>query len=373
MSYEWILSLSAPMLFPVCADWFYVKYDKDNAITSGTTFCACGLGNDEHSISGEVKSCPTGVDIVWASLMERKWYVGDFNFTQGEKAMIDSLFRNGFVGYDYKFISNTKPQNLTYEMLSVCCLPGGDVRFYLIGRCRTICLDILYHAEETHDMDDIIIHGPRDNRHPDITLLDSVDDYFDDFLFEGNYHKTLEELEADDEDMYEAIAYHREKGVPYGLWNRYFRRYNYKINIMFEDEESTLYHEECHFTNGENYRFYSSINPTNVIENPSPVRQIYIQWISKEYYYDAKFFFNEEETLNKFENLLSEDDGGNVTLEIKIGKYNNKFDIVLKKDKEAYVFESVEIVSFRSEGYYGKNDKVFSNCEYDHKNEFIGR
>lgn len=28
MSYEWILSLSAPMLFPVCADWFYVKYDK---------------------------------------------------------------------------------------------------------------------------------------------------------------------------------------------------------------------------------------------------------------------------------------------------------------------------------------------------------
>lgn len=372
MKYEWELRLSTPHYFPICADWFYVKYAEDSAATNGTTFCASGLGNDEHSVSNPVNSCPTGVDIVWASLMERKWYYGEFDFSREEMALIDALFKKGFVGYDYRFIENTNPVELTYEMLSVCCLPGGDVRFYLIGRCRTICLDIVYHAEETHDMDDIIIHGPSSNRHEDILLWDSVTDYFDDFLFEGNHYKSLEELEEDEEDWYEAILYHRENGVPYGLWDRYYQRYDYKINISFEDKETTLYHEKCLFANGESFSFYTGINPTNTIGRPSPIKEIYIQWISKEYYYDAKFFFNEEEVLHHFENFFSDMENQEVTLEVQVSKYNNYFEIFLKKGDEIVNFESVEIVAFRSEGYYGSNDKVYSNCEYDHKNVFIG-
>lgn len=370
MKYSWQLRLAAPRFFPVCADWFYVKYDKNSAVTNGTVFCACGLGEDQHQGFAEIRHCPTGVDLVWASVMERKWYTGDFEFSEEEMALIDSLFRNGFVGYDYNFIKNPKPQQLTYEMFSVCCLPGGAVRFYMIGRCKTICLDIVFHAEETHEMDDVIIHGPSVNRHPDINFYDSVSDYFDDNLYEGKHAKTLEELKEEENDMYEAIAYHRANGVPYGLWNRYFRRYNYKINVVFEDKETKLYHEDCKFANGERFMLYTAINPSNTIDRPSPVKELYIQWISKEYYYDARFYFNEEETLNRFENLLSE--SGNYTLEIRISKYNNYFEIVLKDDKDLYTFESVEIVAFRSVGYYGTNEKVYSNCDYDHQNSFIG-
>ncbi len=376
-SCSWELRLSAPLLYPVIVDHFYAKFGKEEAITCDALIAHNGLGdNMGNNTSGEATSCPTGVDIVWCSLLERKWYLAEIDFSKKDQEWVNNLFSKGYEGYGTSRAEGPGMIRMPYKKFNICCLPGGVVRIYFSGGIsRTICMETVYQGEETHDMDDIIIHGLKFNRSNSSRYWDDVSDFYDFNLYEGKYRKELDELKKEESSFYEFLKNYRErKGViPFGLWNDYYQRYDYKIQVVFENEKESVQQEEkIRFTNGESYSRKPHINPNNIILNPTPIREMSLYWTVQDRYYFCNLFFNEEETFSLFKKAFEENKGDAGTLSINVSKYNNFIEIFLNIGKASYKFEKVEINISTAIGLHGSKDYIYSNCNYSHKNKFIG-
>lgn len=372
---SWELRLSAPLLYPVYVEWFYAKFGDEKAITCDAVFAYNGLGDMMGNSSPEATSYPTGIDIVWCSLLEKKWYVAEIDFSDADLEIVKTLFTKGYDGYDSCSWDEKKAHVESYKKLNVCCLPGGEIHIYFSGNQRTVCLNTVFHGKETHQMDDIIVHGLRFNRSESSRYWDNVSEFYDENLYEGKYRKELDELKAEDSPFYEILKNYREnKNVPVGLWTDYYRRYDYKIQIAYENEKGTVPQlEDARFSNGEKYSRKMLVNPKNVIQTPSPIKTLDFYWsVGKQFYY-CSMFFNEEETFSLFKKAFEENKGADeALLLVKVSKYNNYFEIFLNVGKSSYRFEKVEINVSTSVGLKGSREYIYSNCDYSHKNEFVG-
>ena len=373
---SWELRSSAPLLYPVYIEWLYAKYGVETAITCDAFIIHNGLGNNMGNCgSPEATSYPTGVDVVWCSLLEKKWYFAEIDFSKKELEWVKNLLSKGYEGYDFTSRAEKKPITMPYKKFNVCCLPGGQIRIYFSGYCREVCMDSVFQGKETHEMDDIIIHGTRFNRSESSQYWDDVYDFYDEILYEGKYRKELDELKKEESSFYEFLKNYRErKGViPFGLWNDYYQRYDYKVQVVFENEKESVQQEEkIRFTNGESYSRKPHINPNNIILNPTPIREMSLYWTVQDRYYFCNLFFNEEETFSLFKKAFEENKGDAGTLSINVSKYNNFIEIFLNIGKASYKFEKVEINISTAIGLHGSKDYIYSNCNYSHKNKFIG-
>lgn len=372
---SWVLRLSAPRLYPIYVEWFYAKFGSDKAITSDASFVFNGIAEMTGNSSPEATSFPTGVDIVWSSLLERKWYFAEIDFSKKDLELIKSLLQTGYEGYGNKSMEEKSHRVILYDRFNVCCLPGGEIRFYFSGGRRTICLDTVFYGKETDEMDDIIVHGLRTNRSENSRYWTDVNDFFDYVLYEGKYRKEIDELKDEKSSFCEIIKSFRENGsVPFGLWNDYYQRYDYKIDVLFENqEESVPQMENVYFSNGERYSRKMLVNPNGDIRRPSPVMSIDVWWRVKDNFYFANLYFNESETFYLFKKAFDHYNGDGASLQVRISKYNNFIEVFLiGGDAVPLKFEKVEINISTSVGFHGSKEYIYSNCNWSHKNCFVG-
>ncbi|MCQ2973616.1 MAG: DUF2931 family protein [Bacteroidales bacterium] len=364
-TYYWIANATGPRNFPTDLEWFYIKYGNDKACTIMRDYFHCGLSNTADCTYDKKRAIkntpPKGVDAVWANMFERKFYVAEIDFTKDEINLIVNLLKTKYSSVDF----NNKLIKGKYTSFIVGFLPEGELKFYLYGENydRLILLPFTYQGKETHELDEKILHGTWRGAHTDGKFWDTIDDFYDELTFQGKYFKSLENIKKEDEDYYFGVKYYRENGFPHGLWKTYFRRFNYKINIEFEDKNAVIENERCYFTNGEYYIRYLALNPDNVIKNKSILRQMFFSYKYKNKTNYVDLYFSEKEIIPLFINKLGENYG---EINILVKSDFKTIEITFKILEATYKIEKTGIEI----DHLGKT--IFKNFEGDNTNIFIG-
>ena len=302
---KWNLVLTSPSNFPICQDVCQVKPIGFGNIlrcaieiaekTSLEVVTCKEVGKGIGQKGNCTKDCvgwgfPNSVNLIWTSKIERKKYVASVDFCEEELATIKHLLETGYEG-----IGKDNPQ--PYQDFAICCLPGGQLRFFLYGEFRRVCLDF-YHQAET--------------------------------------------LEMNRKKWEVGVDYTRD--IPYGLWDNYFRRYNYTIKASFREKNGrSIYSDSARFTNGEFYERNFSVNPTNVISSPSVVMQYSFQWLELKRHYEFVLMFNEENIFAVFDKAFRDHPDEEALLQIIVEK-DNQLNVSLNIGQDSYKLSSLEFI-----------------------------
>jgi len=380
-SIKWSPQMSAPLYFTIDGIWLYVKYGFNSAVTpylGGTELLHSGMAKSRQ-LDRTIKShIPKGVDLVWASWSERKWYAADVNFTFKEKQLLKRMLKSTFPSYDnFHDLLNPQPKIGSYDIFNTCIFPGGKIHYYLSSSDynRIICLDMETQAKETHAIgEDFLYGGTGIMVRSDTKYWDTMDEFFDNMLFEGKYHMPLDSIEEEyDIHTRKRTELYRKFGAPKpSLWEPYFRRYNYKVSVQMEDAKSKLWNERCTFTNAEMYERFLPVNPDNIIDTPSPLANINFKWDSNDYAYTSNIYFNEEETFQIFQNAFASNPDSKGELQILVSKNNGSISASLIVNEKSYKFNKVQIDIEQCKEHYLIGKIIYKNYKDPHQ-EFIGQ
>ncbi len=327
---EWSLRLSAPKNFPINGEFCQV-YDKNDTEIASYKFMQYdqGMGYDLSYKTKEAmgSGTPKYVDISCYALAERTKYTANIEFNEEEHAIIKQHFDEGYEG---------QSSHQLYESFGICCLPGGQLKFHLFGIARCICLDFDRQCKMV-----------RERRKEWERTMDFTQD------------------------------------VPYGLWDKYFHRYNYTFKVIFDEpKELSIYYEYPQFTNGEFYKRSFNENPTNYITNPSIVRNYSFRWVENGSHYECTLFFNENNILQTFEKAFLEHPNEEAILQINVGTERYNYNVSLNIEQQSYKLSSIEYIVWKlnlkdkySYGwveYCNYCEKKGKHKSYDFKNHFMG-
>ena len=293
---------------------------------------------------------PKAIEATWVSYTDRKVYTAASWLPYDT---ILSLFRNGGEPClpTPSGVVNGDERNRVIKAFDLCFLPGGKVILYVKAGVKRILLDWSVMGIEVTD-DEVLRHIYKKRG------LKNIEEYFD-IYYSDRY--------SDYEHWRSYVSKH---GTIAPLIERYLQRFNYTLNFEFENQETSVYCVESKFTNGEQYGETSKYN--EAFNNPSCLKESYVQWDTKDSRYTCFMYFNEAEMLKVFDEAYGEDRTQKGELKIKVCKYNNLFDISLNVGDKSIKLAKTEIRVFQDpiEKPDGKGTLIYKNYEGNHKNFF---
>ena len=134
--FVWEPSVAAPIYYPVETKYAFVTFGEsgrypimENFIGTGIGVHSGGVGLDDFDTEGGF-DLPNGLDVLWLSYAEKKYYKANIKFSQELQDRILELFRENVYDSEYK-------KNRQYTGFVVTLLPGGKIWLYL--DCTTRC------------------------------------------------------------------------------------------------------------------------------------------------------------------------------------------------------------------------------------------
>ena len=311
--YKWEPTSNAPILFPVKIHVAYMRYGENSALAvAGSDNTGLGDVGSTYGLEGAFP-LPTGLDVIWLSWVDKKFYRAEVDFPMEQ---ITRFFEEGYI--------NFKGEKENYKWVNACFLPGGRIVVYLTGYEKGVVLAEYQGKETTVEMKDFIPDG--------YFAYKNWNEYFKD-RFDHSTRKWVSNYHAN--------------GVPYGLWDRYFERFNYDVKFEFENKQSVDKGSGYDFTNGEQGIIAPLYSPGMPITPAARVRVITNEWTVGEHLYSAWFYFNEQEVLDVFDKAFKGNPEQKGELKIWVSKYNNLFDISLTVAGREYKFEKTQIRVFK--------------------------
>ncbi len=218
--YQWLPTESSPLLYPMNIYQGYLFLEDGNRVyipCSGVSHTGWGYSGSLHTQGDDLKAVPVKLEVTWASFLENKFYKGSWDLPVDK---IKLLFKEGTV--DWR--TNEKE---SYSSVVVGLAPGGVAVVWLYGNNQQVEIG-RYQARETQvSMEDYVPGNP--------TI--SQKEYFD--------------MSSSVPEAYENM---KNKGIPFGIWDMYRKKYSWKpeINIpnykldhviieMFNGEMETLF------------------------------------------------------------------------------------------------------------------------------------
>ncbi len=341
--YNWQPTSSAPSLYPVKIHAAYMRYGRNSALAVPSSARVCnGLGQPgmTYSLNSEAYyPLPTGLDIVWLSLVDKRFYEAEVDFP------VDTLRRLMEEGY-----INGKGEKESYHYINVGFIPGGRIVIYLHGYEKRVVLSTFQGKETEVDMESFLPNA--------YFAYKDYDAYFDDVFSDT------------DEEWLQAF---RKYGPNHGLWDKYFERFDYDIDFEFEEKSSYIRFFGIDFANSEACDL-NKYNPRLSIRPAARPRLIAAGWSVDGFDYSAWFYFDEEEVLRVFDEAFSEHRGEPGRLRIFVSKYNNLFDIGLELGGKVYALKETQIRVFKQRPDEGDEDAelIYKNYEQDFYTPFVG-
>ncbi len=223
-NFSWSASVTAIKGYPIQVHKGYLATKKEFI----TAFKNNGIEDDGWDVDGQEggsggNKIPTLLSLTWLSHAEKKFWLLDEVSLPADK--IQALFQEGFYNTDRV---SQQPVHETYEHIVVAVAPGGVAVVFLTGNYHRVEV-ARFQAKETVVTPDEFYDNPdRDNQQQ-----------FFDWWFEHSVPK-------------ETLAKIKNSGIPYGLWDTYRKRYNWRFDVQFYKEEETLAKDmEVHYINGE--------------------------------------------------------------------------------------------------------------------------
>lgn len=346
--FAWDPSVACPENYPVEIKYGYVGFGKKGErfpimqqfAKLGIGIPGGGIGLNDYRVEKGFP-VPNSLEIVWASYTEKKFYKAKYDFPEELQEKILELFRQEF--YDCEDSTYYR-----YDNLVLTLLPHGIIWLSLTGPGRYVCLDHIIQAEEVK-----------------MEVADFVE----------TRHKTMDEFCSGRlSDYPKAIVNLEKNGIPaYHFWERYAERFRYKIKIEFEDPQANLDPDFGYdFTNGEYFRDADRIK----VELYARIRKLIMFWSVDGVLYTGFFYFNEDEVMTLFAEAYRENRNQPGEFIIKVGKYNNWFDIFLRVGGKEYKFELTKIHVFSQGISQRDRDAVvfYNNHSGEHSStiKFVG-
>ncbi|WP_228452148.1 DUF2931 family protein [Chryseobacterium sp. c4a] len=220
--YKWLPTESSPFLYPmnIYKGNLYLEDGTNVYIPcSGISHTGWGYGGSTHTQGEDLKAVPVKLEVTWASFLENKFYTGSWELPVDK---IKKLFKEGTVNWR----NNEKG---TYSSVVVGLAPGGVAVVWMYGNDQQIEIG-RYQAKETQVAMKDYVPG-----NPTITQKE----YFD--------------MSAFVPEAYENMM---KNGIPFGIWDTYRKKYNWKTSIeipnhtlknvtmeMYNGEMETLFNE----------------------------------------------------------------------------------------------------------------------------------
>jgi hypothetical protein len=275
--YEWLAGNSAPSLCPmhIVAGAFLYRGGGSLYVPPGELSPKWGESASVDIVGPDLKPLPERLQIVFYSFLEDKIYSGDFELPH-EK--ISKLFSDGY----FNPAKNVRART-TYDEIVAGVAPGGVVAVWLTGQM---------HATE-------VFFGKAREIEPDWNATLELP-------------RTVERQEYRASVLTEAVtksgprALQFQKHIPFGLWDRFRKRYAWRP--VFENMPMPKELTPIEFYNGEvDYILFPQTEADLHALRAAPSELVYRMATSeKNQLHRHEVHFDEEETLAAFERIGSD-------------------------------------------------------------------
>ncbi len=325
--FPWEPCVAAPMNYPAETQYGLVGYGNqgkelvimEQSPRTGIGVASAGVGVLEDDPGREL---PNSISILWLSYTEQKFYKADIKLSDELQARILQLFQEGYDYPEFDADMNWKTIHRTYDNPVVTLLPRGHIWLHLDGPGRTVIVCDTLKAQEVR------------------MSLKEFDEDAD------RLYNTIGELCAACLKGKEGVEENlKQFGIPDGLWDTYKERFNYDIDITFEDTATKYYKERTFYKYVDGERNYPIDGVP--VHTRSRLKKLEFEWKAGNAEYDGHFFLDEEEVVRIFSEAFGKDRQKKGRFIIKVSKYNNLFDIALRVDGKDYKFEKTKIHVFK--------------------------
>ncbi|MDR7369756.1 DUF2931 family protein [Flavobacterium aquidurense] len=246
-----------------------------------------GWGYDGTDIGAGGNIIPTMLSLTWVSYAEKKFWKIDTNIDQTTQNKMLALFREGF--YNWNSVTNL-PEHETYNHITIAVVPGGMVVLFITGAAHRVEV-ARYQAKETYV--DLNTFLPVPGAFKDLET-------FYDIFYKGAVPKYLQQK------IYNS-------GIPYGIWDTYREKYNWRFQTSFYKEDDSLHHYSIIYINGEEDNIYQEVIDKALFNHvPLPLT---ISFYFKIYNGEAKF--DEDEIVAAFKKMKKNHPDATIEIEIR--------------------------------------------------------
>lgn len=305
--YQWLGTISAPQEFPmeiyngaIMADDF--SYDFDSIW--GTQNTGWGVQGGVMSVTTERMSIPHQLKFTWYSLVERKFYSGEWKLDQNK---ITTLFEEGFIDQDIH-------KKTTYDTFIVGLAPEGKVILWISGPGNQREVGA-FQAKEAHI--------PKENIYNNAKYMFKPG--FADRLLNDPEYKTFKpEVRAKIE---------REGYPPTKIYEDYRKKYNWKPSVILPKGGRLLDFGFINYNGEQENLFDLSLKNDTYTKRAAP-KFVGFYWLDRNQFKHGIWIdtFDEKEILEIFTKFEAEE---KIELKIKIHE-NSKITLSLKSATQEY-------------------------------------
>ena len=311
--YEWTVSDCAPKNFTSRIYFGSLHYGKNSgaSVPDGKNIDN-GWGRPGTSYgSKSLKEVPDKLEIVYMSFRENKFYGGSFKLP---KEKMEELFEEGFLKHDFKTDKEVKK---TYDKIVVGVGPGGLVGVWLNGYNNSVQVATFYGEETDVDFSRLIPNGITDRE-----------------LYVSNRLKEISQEEL-------------EKPIPFGLWETYAKRYQWKPVIESELLTEVKLLNTTYYNGDKEALFKSDAEKLDFKFRAIP-ENVFVDWgRSNGAGVRSKFYFDETEMFQTFNQLLTDPETQQGELVFKF-KGTQEADVFLKVGDRQKQLEKVKLETYNS-------------------------
>ncbi len=296
-TFEWDATSCAPKFYPMGVYQATFIFENGNAMDiPGADFMQNGWGDASSFVCGDnSKPIPERLELTWLSYTENKFYTGSFLLP---KDSIINLFKEGFTEFQSK-------KHGTYNVINVGMAPGGIVVVWLMGAGKSVDVG-RYQAKDTVvSMRDFIPTAQIDDQTEWVNIA------------MGHNPEVADSI--------------KKFGIPYGLWDSYRERFNWRPVIDFEDKESTIIDEiMVYYLNNEIDQISNDRLITNAFGHKARVKKITCWWSNKRTISKLKIHLEEEEIFKAYRFIYQNNPEQEGQLRIQISKNEDYVRIFLE-------------------------------------------
>lgn len=339
--YNWDFGIAAPKNYPIQISRAFVYFgDEKQIYPSAGIFAGTGLSSvaqtSANNLNESKRPLPNGLVITWVSCVERKVYEIETEFPLDIKRKLQEVAQ-GKLCEPIEEVSDTTICD--YFLIAATLIPGGDIMLNVEYGEMNVFIGML--------------HGKMLN-----TSIKDLNLAYHEGESDDEYYKFCE---TEINSKVKSIP------IPYELWRKYCERFEYDIDVDFENEKAKLL-STTHivFTNAEYFTFSNKLPDLK-----ARIKQIFLHWLDENVEYNAYIYLNENEVLKFFDNGYCNNNGQKGKFVVKVSRYNNGFDLLLYVNKEVYKFENAQIHVWK---YTTENSNIKEELHYwNYRNKDVGQ
>ncbi|MXO34927.1 DUF2931 family protein [Apibacter sp. B3889] len=306
--FDWKETVSCPSGYPV--DVFMGGLELT---TGGYTSLYSGVvdnaewGSAGRSMSSGVKPLPKRLNVIWISFAEKTFYHVDAEL---DYEKIARLFTKGYFTPSISK-DNPEPFKENYRTINVGFAPGGVAVVWVAGIGRQI---------EVGRFQGVKTEIPKEQ----VEKLKDEPEYS---MLRPEYQESI--MKNPGIIPQEVQEANKNKPIPYGLWDTYRKKYNWKFNFDFPNSNEITNRVTCFYFNGEKEILFGD-KPIKLYQIPEELRwnksekkaipkKISFSWIEKENKLrSGAIIFNEAQIFKTFEELTQGNTEESIQLTVRI-------------------------------------------------------